>query len=260
MIEVKMKYPIILLLVLFSVSLTAQQPGQKALQDLYQEVLHPSDLLLNGREYKYYFSPQFSTPLIPKDLSPSASVIIHKTLVQNVILLYDTYKDLVIYYRPNVILRYDTYKDLVIYYDPNNLYNDKLSTIVVNSHIIEEFTLQLPSGEARFKYLTFPEDRGGALNSGFYELVSDGACKFIIDHSAVKNIKDGGVVYTYKTERYVISSGTVYRIKGKKSLLKALSDQHTEVNEYLKINKIHVGTADKEQIKAVLDYYHGLKH
>jgi hypothetical protein len=242
MIQVKMKYPGILLLVLFSVSLTAQQPGQKALQDQYQELVHPSDLLLNGREYKYYFSTQFSTPLIPKDLSPSASVLIHKQLVQNVILMYDTYKD------------------LVIYYDPNNLYNDKLSTVVVNSHIIEEFTLQLPSGKARFKYLTFPEDRGGALNSGFYELISDEACKFIINHSAVKSIKDGGVVYLYKTERYIINAGTVYKIKGKNSLLKALSNQHTEVHKYLKREKIHVGSADKEQIKAVLDYYTSLKH
>lgn len=237
-----MKYPGILLLVLFSVSLTAQQPGQKALQDQYQELVHPSDLLLNGREYKYYFSTQFSTPLIPKDLSPSASVLIHKQLVQNVILLYDTYKD------------------LVVYYDPNNLYNDKLSTVIVNSHIIEEFNLQLPSGKARFKYLTFPEDRGGVLSSGFYELVSDGVCKFIINHSTVKNIKDGGIVYLYKTEHYIINAGTVYRIKGKNSLLKALSDQHTEVHKYLKREKIQVGSADKEQIKAVLDYYTSLKH
>jgi hypothetical protein len=237
-----MKYSGILLLVLISLSLTAQEPEQKALQDMYQELLHPSDLLLNGREYKYYFSPQFTTPLIPKDLSPLASVLIQKKLAQNVILLYDTYKD------------------LVVYYDPNNLYNDKISTVIVNSHVIEEFTLQLPSGKARFKYLTFPEDRRGVLSSGFYELVSDGACKFVIDHSSVKNIKDGGVVYQYKTERYVIISGTVYRIKGKKSLLKALSDQLTEVNKYLKRTEIDVRTADNEQIKAVLDYYTSLKH
>ena len=242
MIQVKMKYPGILLLVLISLSLTAQEPEQKALQDMYQELLYPSDLLFNGREYRYYFSPQFSTPLIPKDLSPSASVLINKQLVQNVILLYDTYKD------------------LVVYYDPNNLYNDKLSTVIVNSHIIEEFTLQLPSGKARFKYLTFPEDSGGVLSSGFYELVSDGVGKFIINHSTVKNIKDGGIVYLHKTERYIINEGTVYRIKGKNSLLKALSDQLTEVNKYLKRKKIEVRRADKEQIKAVLDYYTSLKH
>lgn len=237
-----MKYPGILLLLLLSLSLRAQVPGQKALQDQYQELVHPSDILLNGREYKYYFSPQFSSPLIPKDPSPSASVLIRNTLAQNVILLYDTYMD------------------LVIYYDPNNQYNDKISTVIVNSHIIKEFTLQLQSGLARFKYLTFPEDRGGVLSSGFYELVSDGACRFIIDHSTVKNIKGGGVVYQYKTERYIINSGTGYRIKGKKSLLKALSDQLTEVNKYLKRTKIDVRTADKEQIKAVLDYYTGLQN
>ena len=237
-----MKYPGILLLVLFSVSLTAQQPGQKALQDQYQELVHPSDLLLNGGEYKYYFSTQFSTPLIPKDLSPSASVLIHKQLVQNVILLYDTYKD------------------LVLYYDPNNLYNDKISTVIVNTHIIEEFTLQLPSGQARFRYLAFSEDQKGLLNSGFYEIVREGVCMFIIDHGAVKKIQDSQIVYLYKTERYIINSGIVHRIKGNKSLLRAFSDQAAEVNKYLKRSKIQVRMADKEQIKGVIEYYINLKH
>lgn len=238
----KMKYPSILLLVLFSLSLRAQQPEQNALQELYQDLLHPSDPLLNGREYKYYFHPHLSTPLIPKDLLPSASVVIREKQYQNVMLLYDTYKD------------------QVVYYNPNTLYNNMIITVIVNSDIIEEFTLQLRSGQARFKYLAFPENQEGLLSNGFYEIVSEGACKFIIDHSSVKKIKEGMVAYQYTTERYIISSGAVYRIKGKKSLLKALSDQAAEVNDYLKRTKVQVRTADKEQLKEVLDYYTGLKH
>jgi len=242
MIELKMKYTSVLLLLLLSVSLKAQQKGLNALQDLYQDVLHPSDILLNGREYIYYFSPQNSTPLIPKDSEPSASVLIRKKLVQNVVLMYDTYKD------------------LVVYYNPYNPYNDKVSTIILNSHTIEEFTLLLPSGKARFRYLTFPEDQGATLGSGFYEIVSEGACTFIINHHAIKNTRDGVVMYHYKTEGYILSSGAIYKIKGKKSLLRALSDQHTEVSSYLQRAKIEVKRADKEQIKAVLDYYTGLKN
>ena len=67
------------------------------------------------------------------------------------------------------------------------------------------------------------------------------------------------MVYQYKPERYFISSGAAYRIKGKKSLLEALSDRAEEVNEYLKRTKIQVATADKEQLKGVLDYYTVLK-
>jgi hypothetical protein len=236
-----MKYPFMVLLVLFSLSLSAQQDGHAALQELYQDVLHPTDPLLNGREYGYYFQPRVSTPLIPEEPYPPASVRIRQKLVSNVMLLYDTYKD------------------LVVYYNPGNLSHNFPASIIVNSHIIEEFTLNLPTGQSRFRYLSFPEDQEGLLSNGFYEIVSEGTCTFIIKHSSLKKVQDGAVVYQYKPERYFISSGAAYRIKGKKSLLEALSDRAEEVNEYLKRTKIQVATADKEQLKGVLDYYTVLK-
>lgn len=237
-----MKYPGIFLLLLLSLSLTAQHAERDVLQDLYQDVLHPSDALLNGMEYKYYFDPLHSNPLIPDDPYPSASVLIRNTMYEN------------------VILQYDTYKNLVVYYNLNNRINNLITPVIVNRNIIEEFTLQLPSGRARFRYLSFPEDQEGLLSSAFYEIVTEGVCQFIIDHGAIRKVEEGRVVYKYKTERYIINAGIVYRIRGNKSLLKALSDQLTEVNTYLKRTKIYVRTADKEQIKAVLDYYTDLKN
>lgn len=256
-----MKYPIILLLVLSSLSLRAQQAGQNALRELYHELLHPSDLLLNGREYIYYFNPRLSSPLLPEDPVPSASVIIRGTEYQNVMLMYDTYKDLVVYYNPhqNFSLMYDTSKDLVVYYNPNEPIDNMINTVSITRHIIEEFTLQLPSGQARFRYFEIPEGQEGILSSGFYELVSEGACMCIIDHGAVKRIQEGIVAYQYTMARYIINSGTIYKITGKKSLLKALSDQTVEVNAYLKRTKLGVRSADKEELRGVLDYYTSLK-
>ena len=127
--------------------------------------------------------------------------------------------------------------------------------VIVNRHIVEEFTLRLPSGRAIFRYLVFPEDQKELLSSGFYEIVSEGACKFIIDHNAIKKIQNGELVYQYLTERYIINYGIAYKIKGKKSLLRAFADQEAEVNKYLKGSKIQVRAADKEQIKGVLEYY-----
>ena len=223
-------------MLLFSLSLMAQQQEQNELLELYEDALHPSDAILNGREYKYYFNQRHS-PLIPKDPLASTDLIIRGKL----------YED--------VLLKYDIYKDLLIYFNPHNSNNSMITPVIVNSNIIEEFTLQLPSGQARFRYLMFPEDQKGLLSSGFYEIVSEGVCMFIIDHGAVKKIKDGEVVYPYVRERYLINSGIVHRIKGKQSLLKAFSDQEAEVNKYLKTYKIQVKLADKEQIKGVLDYY-----
>ena len=84
------------------------------------------------------------------------------------------------------MLLYDTYKDLVVYYNPGNLSHNFPASIIVNSHIIEEFTLNLPTGPARFRYLSFPEDQEGLLSNGFYEIVSEGACTFIIKHQFAK--------------------------------------------------------------------------
>jgi len=208
---------------------------------MYRDVLHPSDPLLNGREYKYYFRPQVSSPLIPEDPAPTATVLIRNTRYENVMLLYDTFMD------------------LVVYYNPGDLSRTGVATVTVNRHLIDEFTLQLASGRARFRYLTFPEDQQGGLSSGFYEIVSEGDRKFIIDHNAVQKVQEGAVVYQYTTERYIITPSAVFKIKGNKSLIKALSDEAEEVNTYLRKFKIQVRSADREQIRGVIEYYTGLK-
>jgi len=237
-----MKYTGILFIFLFSLSLNAQQAERDVLQDIYQDVLHPSDALLHGREYKVYFDPMHSKVLIPENPNPTASVLIRNKMYQNVILQYDTYKDLLVYQNLNIRI--------------NNL----ITPVIINRNIIEEFTLQLPSGPARFRYLSFPEDQEGLLSSAFYEIVTEGVCQFIIDHSAFRKVEEGRVAYKYKTERYIINAGVITRIRGKKSLLKALTDEAAEVSAYLKRSNILVKRADKEQIKDVVDHYLTLKH
>ena len=241
MIQFKIQYPLLLLMVWFSLSLEAQQTERSRLQDLYQHVLHPSDPLLNGREYKYYFRPNVSSPLIPEDHTPTASVKIQNKRYENVMLFYDTYMD------------------MVVYFNPGDLSQTGVATVSVNSLLIDEFTLQLNSGPARFRYLTFPADNQGGLSSGFYELVSEGDCNFIIDHKAVQKVQDGAVTYQYRTDKYILRSTEVFKIKGKKSLLQALSDEAEEVNSYLKRAGIQVRSAGKEEIKGVIEFYTGLK-
>ena len=241
MIGIKIKYPLMLLMVWFSLSLPAQQTERSRLQDLYQDALHPTDPLLNGREYKYYFRPNVSSPLIPEEHAPTASVMILNKRYESVMLLYDTYMD------------------LVVYYNPGDLSQTGVATVSVNSHLIDEFTLQLASGPARFRYLTFPADHQGGLSSGFYELVCEGECQFIIDHNAVQKVQDGAVAYQYRTEHYIMHSSSVFKIRGKKSLLQALSDEAEEVKRYLKRAGIHVRSAGKEEIRGVIEFYTGLK-
>jgi len=236
-----MKYLYIFLLVLVSLPQFAQQPEESSLQDLYQNALYQSDELLYGREYKYYYYYQISTPLIPEDPLPSASIIIQGNPYENVMLLYDTFRD------------------MVVYFAPYNVKNNIIFPLIINRDIIDEFTLSLSTGRVRFRYLEFPDDQNGKLTSGFYELVSDEDCQFLIHHTSVIVEEDGREMYHYKTDRYIINAGDVYKIKGKKSLLEALSDRAIEVRKYLKSYRIRVRRADKDQIKGIVSYYNSLK-
>lgn len=237
-----MKYLLFVLPMLFPLSLSAQSSNRNVMKEIYEDVLHPSDPLMNGREYKYYFNPRISSPLIPEDHAPTATVVIRSRRMEDVTLLYDTYKDLVVYYNPG-----DTYKH-------------GIASLVVNNHLIEEFTLELSSGPARFRYFSFPEDQEGGINNGFYELVHEGACMFIIDHKAIQKIQDGAVIYKYATERYILNAAAVFRIKGKRSLLKALSGKDEEISQYLKQANVRVKAANKEQIRKVVEYYTDLTY
>ncbi len=210
------------------------------IQDLYQNVMNQSDEILNGREYKYYFYPQVSSPLIPENPLPTGSIVIQEKKYENIMLLYDTYKD------------------LVVYYDPNNLINKSICPVVINKYIIDEFSLQLPSDHLRFKYLEFPDNLQRKSRSGFYEIVYDGDCQFIIKHTSNKVIREGRYTYPYQTERYVVNAGIYYRIKGKRSLLKALADKTIEVKRYIRNSKIPVRWAEKDQIENILKYYNSL--
>ena len=236
-----MKVLFIFFLVLVSLPQFAQQPVEGSLHHLYQSALYQSDEMLNGREYKYYFYTQITTPLIPEDPLPSASIIILEKQYENIMLLYDTYKD------------------MVVYYAPHNVENGTICPVVINRNIIDEFTLSLSSGRVRFSYLEFPYGQNGKLSSGFYEIVYDEDCQFLINHTSVLVLREGREIYSYKTERFIISAGNSYKIRGKKSLIDALSDRAPEVKNYIKRSKINVRKADKDQIKGIVSYYDSLK-
>lgn len=156
------------------------------------------------------------------------------------------------------MILYDTYKDLVVYYDPNNLINNSICPIVIDKHLINEFTLQLPSDRLRFKYLEFPDDQKEKLRNGFYEIAYDGYCRYIIKHTSGIVIAEGRNTYKYNTQRYIVNTGIYYRISGRRSLLRALSDKSNELKKYIRTSKIPVRSAGKDQIKNILEYYNSL--
>ena len=219
-----------------------QEKQYKFIQDLYDSVLNvSSNVALNGREYLLYFSPHVSTPVIPVKRYPTSSIIIQGK----------TYR--------NLMLQYDTFKDQVIYYDPNNLENNAIIPVSVNRTIIDEFDLEYPGNRIKFKYLVIPDTLKGRINNGFYEIVYDKTSRFIIKHRSILVIKDGRNLYKYKPQRYIVNKGIYSRIKGKRSLIKALSDKSVEVKKFIKSSKISVKLAEKGEMVRILKFYDSLE-
>jgi hypothetical protein len=203
--------------------------------DLYDSLVHKSNVILNGKEYGYYFYPWISSPLIPDNHQANASIVINGKKFDN------------------ILLKYDTYKDLLVYYDPTNLVNSVICPIIVNRHIFDEFSLVVSSGNLRFKFLKIPDNE--ILRSGYYEIVYDGESKFFIKHLSNKFIKEGRDKYDYKTIRYLMSDAGYFKIKGKRSLLKAFPGHSAEVKKYIKTSGISVRNASKNEILNILNFY-----
>lgn len=212
------------------------QSGQyQAVQGLYDSLMRRSNELLNGREYEYYFYPQISSPLIPERQHPSASAVINGKKYEN------------------ITLQYDTYKDLLIYFDPANFVNGLVSPVAINRYIVDEFYLEVSSDSLIFRYLELPEDEN--LESGFFEIVYEGESQFIIKHLSSKYIDEGRDKYEYNPIRYIVSKAGYFKIKGKRSLLKAFPDQIKEVKKFIKSSKISVRNANKYEIISILRFY-----
>jgi len=221
---------------------TLQEKQTKYLQGLYESVLHlSSNEILNGREYDLYFFLKITNPLIPTKPYPLGSIIIRGKNFNK------------------VMLQYDTFKDLVVYYDPLNLINNAIVPIVINRHIINEFNLVASGDSMKFKYLEASDNLKEKFPGGFYEIGYDGNCRFIIKHRSIIVIREGRQIYKYMPLRYFVNNGNYYKIKGRRSLLKVLSDKRSEVKKFIRSSTIPVRFAKKEEMVRIAKFYDSLK-
>ncbi len=210
------------------------------IQELHHQFMNVSNEILNGKEYGFYFFPSISSPLMPSKQMPTASIVIHGNKYEN------------------IMLQYDTFKDLAVYFDPKNLINNSICPISINKYIIDEFNLKVEAEDLKFKYFEFPNDPKAKKRNGFYEVIYDGHSKYLIHHKSDLIVEGGRDIYKYRPVKYAINEGILYKFKGKRSLLKAFNDKSMELKKYIKTSKIKVRKARKKQIGSILEYYDSL--
>ena len=112
-------------------------------------------------------------------------------------------------------------------------------------------------------FLRLEEDSLSHFKTGFFDLLQDGGKvkAFIKRRKEIKNPDIMSKVeqeYVLKDEWYIKSGHNYFEIKGKRSLLKVLSDRKNEVKEFLKTNKARFRNDHERQLIEVVLYYNSI--
>ena len=210
----------------------------KYLHHLYDSIITTStEDILNGSEYELYYPVYGSSPLIPKRRYPNGSIVVEG-----------------IKHSP-VVLQYDTYKDLLVHFDPRHQINQSVIPVVLNKYIVDEFEVGIPDNRMKFRYLRFPDSLKNIVVNGFYEMVYEGNTSYLIRRKSLLAITGGDYIFKSRSVKFVVNKNNIYKITGRRSLLKALGDQKIRMKKFIRSNKINIRHAGKTDMRRILTYY-----
>lgn len=152
-------------------------------------------------------------------------------------------------YYNNLPLWYDIYKDeLVFIYRQDQ--QPKLIQLI-KQHV-ESFTLE----ERKFINLAYSEYRETGLKTGFYEAIYEGRYSFLIKQGLAIQSRQSIPNFVRKDQMFLLNEeGTVFRIRNKKSLLKAVSEEEKKaLQSFLKRTGITLQRPSNNDWSAVVQY------
>lgn len=207
---------------------------------LYNQRVDDSNELINERDYFPYYYRSEIKPLLFSEKKKSGSLLINGKK-------YD-----------NLALDYDTYLDELIYYYKTKFTGDKSLMIALNKYLVEEFNLYFDNDSLIFRHLKSSDDVKFNLPEGFYEVVYDGNCKYIIKHQSLVARTGSLDEYLYSPAGFVMVGENFSRIRSKKRFVKLFGDRSVEIKKFMRSNRVHVRKAEKSKIASVLKYYDSL--
>lgn len=196
--------------------------------------------LIHGREYFRYWFTSEDIPLLRYGTGRSGSIVFMGRI-------YD-----------DIVLQYDTFTDQVIYTDDTLIFDNRIWMVALNSDYIDRFDLRFSDETLRFRYFRKEKDSTFNLQDGFYEVVYDNECKYLIRHNSTKAIIQGIDEYTYSPVGYVKVGNGYSEIISKEQFIRLFGDKSAEVRQLIRQNKLRFRNPDKGQIAAVLRYYEEL--
>ena len=215
----------------------ADEDRLKDLDSLYVVESGSGSSFISGREYRgYYFRSDYK-PVLFYGRERTASLVYKGR----------TYNDL--------FLQYDTYLDQVIYM----VYSNRdASQLALNCDNISRFDLYFDDDTLTFRYVSDELYPSFNLDDGFYEVVYDGKCKYIIRHRSTHYLRNGVDEYGYKPAGYVMIDGAFIKITSRKQFVNLFGSKSKEIKQFIGSKGISIRKADKNQIKNILRFYEGL--
>ena len=210
------------------------------LRELYYQNVDNVDELVNGKDYiPYYFKSRYK-PILFSDRVHQSSLILKGRR-------YD-----------NLILDYDTFGDELIYWDSLKFIENKVFKLSMNKYPVDRFAFYFGTDSLFFRYFSKENDLNFNLPGAFYEVVYDGKSKFIIRHRSYLLVKEGIDEYMYSPADYIMVNDGYVKITNKRVFLKLFGDRSDDVKKFIRVNKVRIRKADKNEITAVLRFYDSL--
>nr|WP_321406465.1 hypothetical protein [uncultured Carboxylicivirga sp.] len=171
----------------------------------YSETYNPDDYL-NGKEYKAYYNPTTTSPLLEKTLGEGT--IFNKGVAYN-----------------KLTIAYDRNLDELIVM-PGKYVSDNVY-VKINKSEVDSFYVNYEKSQ----YLFINRKSDTVLPKGFYEIPYKGKHELYVKYTTSNLYHDGVLTYYPKIERYLIEEENCFLIKKKKDLLNVFSENKKEVRK-----------------------------
>lgn len=149
-------------------------------------------------------------------------------------------------------LRYDTFADELVYLHRTET---GILKIQLTKNYIEYFTL----GARLFINVDYSRYRVMGLKSGYYEVIFQDGISILAKRYAEIEHDDALPYFKQRTDWILVKDGESYRVRNKKTLIKALGDQYRKsVSTFLRKQLIVLRKADNDQWLQVASYLNTL--
>lgn len=204
--------------------------------ELYQKFLTPEKALYTGRQYLDYKAT----------LSKGHPYFQNEGFTEGTI-VYDGIR------YEQVPFVYDLVKDLVVIWDPEHKYllellNEKVDSFTINGY--------------PFVHLSFPPNTKPGIAEGFYRMIYDGKTRVIKKEAKIIteeiDIKRVEKLIVETGSYYIRKDGVYHPVSNKSGVLRVLSDQKKEINQYLRKNNIDIAANKEAALAEIVAYYDSL--